>query len=161
MIGEHSQDGGRESGGQERLAQVRAWLGLQRRGNHSEIGFTLLELSMVMAVILILVSITFPAYRTAIQRSREAVLKDDLYTLRSMIDEYTVDKQKPPDSLQDLVDAGYLHAIPVDPITGANDSWEPDIEQVPVPPDQNATGVVDVHSGSTAEALDGTSYNTW
>lgn len=124
-------------------------------------GFTLLELTMVMAVILILVAITFPAYQTAIKRSREAVLKDDLYTMRSVIDEFTVDKQHPPQSLDELVDAGYIHAIPVDPFTGAKDSWQPDIEEVPVPPDQSATGVVDVHSGSDAEALDGTHYNTW
>jgi len=139
----------------------RTWPGPEWLGGDPQGGFTLLELTVVMAVILILISITFPAYRTAIQRSREAVLKDDLYTMRSMIDEYTVDKQKPPESLQELVDSGYMHAIPVDPITGTNDSWEPDIEQVPVPPDQNATGVVDVHSGSTTEALDGTPYNTW
>ncbi|HEV2383178.1 MAG TPA: prepilin-type N-terminal cleavage/methylation domain-containing protein [Terriglobia bacterium] len=124
-------------------------------------GFTLLELAMVMAVILILVSITFPAYQTAIRRSREAVLRDDLTTMRQVIDEFTVDKQHPPESLDQLVEAGYIHAIPTDPFTGAKDSWQPDIEEVPVPPDQNATGVVDVHSGSDAEALDGTHYNTW
>ncbi|HEY6293856.1 MAG TPA: type II secretion system protein [Terriglobia bacterium] len=157
----HPQNEGGESGTGLMRMNAQGRLGLERRDHKSQRGFTLLELSMVMAVILILVSITFPAYRTAIQRSREAVLKDDLYTMRSVIDEYTVDKQKPPESLQELVDGGYLHAIPVDPITGTNDTWEPDIEQVPVPPDQNATGVVDVHSGSTSEALDGTIYNTW
>jgi general secretion pathway protein G len=124
-------------------------------------GFTLLELTMVMAVILILVAITFPAYRTAITRSKEAVMKDDLQTMRKVIDEFTVDKQRPPESLQELVDAGYIHAIPVDPFTGARDTWQPDIQEVPVPPDQNATGLVDVHSGSDGEALDGTHYNTW
>jgi general secretion pathway protein G len=124
-------------------------------------GFTLLELSIVMAIILILVSITFPAYETAIRRSKEAVLKDDLTTMRQVIDEFTVDKQRPPESLEELVDAGYMHAIPLDPFTGAKDSWQPDIEEVPVPPDQNATGLVDVHSGSDNEALDGTHYNTW
>lgn len=133
---------------------------LRTRADRNE-GFTLLELAMVMAVILILVSITFPAYRTAITRSKEAVLKDDLTTMRQVIDEFTVDKQRPPESIQELVDAGYMHSVPTDPFTGAKDSWQPDIEEVPVPPDQNATGVVDVHSGSDAEALDGTHYNTW
>jgi general secretion pathway protein G len=141
----------------------RMWIRLQTLRNRdcSSRGFTLLELTMVMAVILILVAITFPAYQTAIKRSREAVLKDDLHTMRQVIDEFTVDKQRPPESLEELVDAGYIHSIPVDPFTGARDTWQPDIEEVPVPPDQNATGVVDVHSGSDAEALDGTHYNTW
>jgi general secretion pathway protein G len=123
--------------------------------------FTLLELATVMALILILVAISAPAYRMAIQRAREAVLRDDLHSLRSVIDEFTVDKQRPPQSLEELVEAGYLHNIPTDPFTGTADSWQADIEQVPVPPDQTATGVVDVHSGSDGKALDGTDYNTW
>lgn len=127
----------------------------------SDDGFTLLELSIVMAVIMILVSIILPAYRTSIKRAREAVLKDDLYTMRSVIDEFTVDKQRPPESLQELVDAGYLHRIPIDPMTGSAESWQVDIEDVPVPPDQTASGVVDVHSGSADQALDDTAYNTW
>jgi general secretion pathway protein G len=121
-------------------------------------GFTLLELSIVMAVIMILVSIILPAYRVSIKRAREAVLKDDLYTMRSVI---TVDKQRPPESLQELVDAGYLHRIPMDPMTGSAESWQADVEDVPVPPDQTASGVVDVHSGSEEKALDDTTYNTW
>jgi general secretion pathway protein G len=124
-------------------------------------GFTLLELATVMALILILVAISAPAYRMAIQRAREAVLRDDLHSMRSVIDEFTVDKQRPPESLQELVEAGYLHNIPSDPFTGSADTWQADIEQVPVPPDQSATGVVDVHSGSDGKALDGTEYNTW
>jgi len=123
--------------------------------------FTLLELAVVMLLIITLAAITVPAYHMAIQRSKEAVLHDDLHTMRQVIDEYTVDKEQPPQSLQDLVDAGYMHAIPVDPITGSTDSWVPDIQEVPVPPDQTATGVVDVHSGSEEKALDGTAYNTW
>jgi general secretion pathway protein G len=128
---------------------------------NGERGFTLLELSIVMALILLLASFALPAYQIAIQRAREAVLHDDLYTLRSVIDEYTVDKQAPPQSLQDLVDAGYMHAIPVDPITGSADTWQNDVQDVPVPPDQTASGIVDVHSGSDAKGLDGTAYNTW
>lgn len=133
----------------------------QIRLRGSEAGFTLLELTMVMALILVLAAITFPAFHTAIQRSREAVLRDDLATLRKVIDEYTVDKQAPPQALQDLVDAGYLHAVPVDPVTGTADTWQVDVQEVPVPPDQTASGIVDVHSGSSAEALDGTAYSTW
>jgi general secretion pathway protein G len=124
-------------------------------------GFTLLELSIVMAVIMILVSIILPAYRTSVKRAREAVLKDDLYTMRSVIDEFTVDKQRPPESLQELVDAKYLHRIPMDPMTGSTETWQVDVEDVPVPPDQTASGVVDVHSGSEDKALDDTAYNTW
>jgi len=124
-------------------------------------GFTLIELAVVMALILVLAAITFPAYHTAIERSKEVVLRDDLATLRKVIDEYTVDKQAPPQALQDLVDSGYLHAVPVDPMTGSADTWQVDIRDVPVPPDQTASGVVDVHSGSEGEALDGTQFNTW
>ncbi|HXJ93484.1 MAG TPA: prepilin-type N-terminal cleavage/methylation domain-containing protein [Terriglobia bacterium] len=141
---------------------------LMRTIRHSQLeracgddGFTLLELATVMALILILVAIAAPAYHMAVQRAREAVLRSDLHSMRSVIDEFTVDKQRPPESLQEIVEAGYLHAIPVDPFTGSADTWQADIEQVPVPPDQTATGVVDVHSGSDGKALDGTDYNTW
>jgi general secretion pathway protein G len=127
----------------------------------AERGFTLLELAVVMLLIITLAAITVPAYQMAVQRSKEAVLRDDLHTMRSTIDEYTVDKESPPQSLQDLVDAGYMHAIPVDPMTGSTDSWVPDIKDVPVPPDQTASGVVDVHSGSEGKALDGSAYNAW
>lgn len=130
-------------------------------GNPQDSGFTLLELAVVMLLLITLAAITVPAYHVAIQRSKEAVLRDDLHTMRSVIDEYTVDKAQPPQSLQDLVDAGYMHAIPADPMTGSTDTWLPDIQEVPVPPDQAATGVVDVHSGSDDKALDGTAYNTW
>ena len=133
----------------------------RRVGPTGDSAFTLLEMSVVMALILILVAIALPAYQVAVQRAKEAVLKDDLQTMRSVIDEFTVDKQRPPASLQELVDSGYIHAIPKDPFTGTADTWQPDIEEVPVPPDQNATGVVDVHSGFDGKALDGTDYNTW
>jgi len=131
------------------------------RRKAEERGFTLLELAVVMLLIITLAAITVPAYQMAVQRSKEAVLRDDLHTMRSTIDEYTVDKETPPQSLQDLVDAGYMHAIPVDPMTGSTDSWVPDIKDVPVPPDQTASGVVDVHSGSEGKALDGSAYNSW
>src|SRR5579875_680548 len=125
-------------------------------------GFTLLEMLVVMTIILILASFAVPTYTTAIMRAREAVLRDDLYTMRHLIDEYTVDKQQPPSSLQDLVDAGYLRGgIPVDPMTRSSETWKVDIEDVPTSSDQAQSGVVDVHSGSDATALDGTHYSDW
>jgi general secretion pathway protein G len=126
------------------------------------LGFTLLELMVVMTVILILASFVVPNYRTAVVRAREAVLRDDLYTLRKLIDEFTVDKQRPPSSLEELVEAGYLHgALPVDPFTGSNETWQADIEDVPTGAEQTTPGVVDVHSGSDETSLDGTPYNSW
>ncbi len=131
------------------------------RGWRSQ-GFTLLELMIVLTLILIMASMAAPTYHVAVVRAREAVLRDDLFTMRKLIDEYTLDKQKPPSSLQDLVDAGYLRGgIPVDPFTGSNQTWHEDIDQVPMGADQSEQGVVDVHSGSDEVALDGTQYSTW
>lgn len=125
-------------------------------------GFTLLELMIALSVVLILASFAIPAYYLAIQRAREAVLRQDLYTLRSLVDEFTVDKQRPPASLQELVEAGYLRGgVPVDPITGSSESWRVDIEDVPSGAGDAQAGVVDVHSGSDDAALDGTAYSSW
>jgi general secretion pathway protein G len=124
--------------------------------------FTLLELMVVITVLLILATMSMPIFQLAIVHAREAVLKDDLYTLRKLIDEYTLDKQHPPSSLDELVDAGYLRGgIPVDPFTGSNDTWKTDVEDVPLNPTQAASGIVDVHSGSDQTALDGTLYSSW
>ncbi|HEV2419812.1 MAG TPA: type II secretion system protein [Terriglobia bacterium] len=131
-------------------------------GQRSARGFTLLELMFVMAIILILASFALPTYTTIMQRAREAVLRQDLQTMRQLIDEYTVDKQQPPQELQDLVDAGYLRGgIPADPMTGSNDSWKVDVEQVPTAPDASSTGIVDVHSGADGTSLAGTPYSEW
>lgn len=117
---------------------------------------------VVMTIILILATFAVPSYNAAVKHAKEVVLRDDLYTMRHLIDEYTVDKQEPPQALQDLVDAGYLRGgVPKDPITGSSDSWKVDIEQVPSAPEQAQSGIVDVHSGSDATSLDGTAYNTW
>lgn len=125
-------------------------------------GFTLLELMIVLTLILIMASMAAPTYHVAVVRAREAVLRDDLFTMRKLIDEYTLDKKKPPSSLDDLVDAGYLRGgVPVDPFTGSNQTWRVDIDQVPTGADQSEPGVVDVHSGSDEAALDGTQYSTW
>jgi len=125
-------------------------------------GFTLIELMVVLTVLLILATLSVPIFQTAIKHAREAVLKDDLYTLRKLIDEYTLDKQKAPESLDDLVEAGYLRGgLPVDPFTGSNQTWKTDMEDVPVGGGQTASGIVDVHSGSDDVALDETQYSSW
>ena len=124
--------------------------------------FTLLELMVVMTLILILAAMAAPSYRVAIIRAREAVLKDDLFTMRKLIDQYTLDKNQPPSSLDDLVQSGYLRGgLPVDPFTGSNRTWQVDIEEVPLSPEQTVPGVVDVHSGSNAQSLEGTPYSSW
>lgn len=125
-------------------------------------GFTLLELMVVITLIIILASAVFPTYQVAVTRAREAVLRDDLFTLRKLIDEFTLDKQRPPQSLEELVDAGYLRGgVPEDPFTRTNQTWQVDIEDVVVGPSQAVPGIVDVHSGSDETSLDGTPYNTW
>ena len=125
-------------------------------------GFTLIELMVVLTLLLILATMSMPIFQLAIVHAREAVLKDDLYTLRKLIDEFTVDKERPPTSLDDLVEAGYLRSgIPVDPFTGSNQTWRTDVEDVPLNPTQAASGIVDVHSGSDEIALDGTPYSGW
>ena len=129
---------------------------------HCSSGFTLIEIMVVIVIILILATFAMPSYHVAVIHSREAVLKDDLFTMRKMIDEFTVDKQKPPTSLDELVDAGYLRGgVPVDPFTGSNQTWRTDTEEVPITPDQATSGIVDVHSGSDDTALDGTAYSSW
>jgi general secretion pathway protein G len=133
-------------------------------GGNTEVkkGFTLIELMVVLVLILILAAIAAPGYRVAIIRARETVLHDDLFTMRKLIDQYTLDKNQPPESLDDLVQAGYLRGgLPVDPFTGSNQTWQADVEEVPLSAEQTVPGVVDVHSGSNAESLDGTSYSSW
>jgi general secretion pathway protein G len=125
-------------------------------------GFTLIELMIVMTIILILLSIAAPMYRTSLIRSREAVLRDDLFTLRSVIDQYTLDKQEAPQSLSDLVDAGYLRELPVDPFTASNETWVEEYEDaVLMLPTQTAPGIVDVRSGSNLTSLSGEPYSSW
>ena len=117
---------------------------------------------VVLFILLILATMSIPIFTSAIVHAREAVLKDDLYTLRKLIDEYTLDKQKPPAALSDLVDAGYLRAgVPVDPFTGSSETWQTDSEEVPTGASQTATGIVNVHSGSDGTALDGSAYSSW
>ena len=123
-------------------------------------GFTIIELMIVMSVIVILLGIAIPNYRQSIVRARESVLKDDLFTMRSVIDQYTLDKQKAPQSLDDLVSAGYLKAIPKDPMTNTTE-WTVQQEDSLMAVDQQEPGIVDVHSTSNATSSEGTAYSTW
>jgi len=124
-------------------------------------GFTIIELMVVVSIILILISTAIPIYQQSIIRARESVLRQNLFTLRSVIDQYSMDKQKAPQSLQDLVDAGYLKQIPVDPMTNSRDTWQTEQEDVLVSVDQNEAGISDVHSGSGAIGSDGVAYSQW
>jgi general secretion pathway protein G len=124
-------------------------------------GFTLIELMIVITIILILIGMAAQRYGETVRRSREAVLKHDLQVMRQAIDNFTLDKQAAPQSLDDLQQAGYLREIPVDPITNQND-WVPEVDNVVLSPDQVTTGIVDVHSGSgQTSPFEGTPYNTW
>jgi general secretion pathway protein G len=117
---------------------------------------------VVIVLILILASFAMPMYHLSVIHAREAVLRDDLFTLRKLIDEFAIDKQRPPTSLDELVEAGYLRGgIPADPFTGSNQTWKTDIEDVPISQDQAAAGIVDVHSGSEDTSLEGTPYSSW
>ncbi len=126
------------------------------------LGFTLIEIMIVMTIISILVSIAVPMYQKAILRAKESLLRSNLFTLRSMIDEYTVDKQKAPQSLQDLVSEGYLRDVPVDPITGSNTSWKIIMEDATTSVNQTEPGIFDVRSGADRTSpLEGTAYSEW
>jgi general secretion pathway protein G len=123
-------------------------------------GYTLIELMIVMAIISILVSIAVPLYQKALIRSKESILKNNLFTLRTVIDEYTFDKKKAPQTLQDLVSQGYLRAVPIDPITG-NDQWRIVMEDALTSVDQTDPGIWDVHSMSDQKSLEGNIYSDW
>ena len=127
----------------------------------AERGFTLLELMIVMVVIGILAAIAIPTYTAAVKHSKEAVLREDLHVMRAAIDSYTVDKSKAPQSLDDLVQSGYLKIMPVDPFTLRSDTWIPAQEDTLMSIDQTEPGIDDVHSGAQETASDGTSYSTW
>ena len=132
-----------------------------RTDRPAEQGFTLLELMIVMVVIGLLAAIAIPSYTNNIRNAREAVLKEDLHTMRTAIDSYTVDKQKAPQSLDDLVQGGYLKTMPVDPFTHQSDTWTPVQGDAMSTTDQTDSGIDDVHSGAPGAGSDGTSYSTW
>jgi general secretion pathway protein G len=123
-------------------------------------GFTLLEMMVVISIIIILMAIAIPNYSRSVIQSRESVLRSNLSTLRSVISQYTLDKQKAPQSLDDLVQAGYLRQIPMDPMTKET-NWEVVQEDALMSVDQQEPGIFDVHSASSGVASDGTAYSTW
>jgi general secretion pathway protein G len=116
---------------------------------------------VVISIILILVSIAVPIYNQSILRAKEAVLRQDLFAMRSAIDQYTMDKSKAPQALQDLLHEGYLREIPKDPFTDSRTTWQVAQEDLLLSIDQNQPGITDVHSGSNRMGTDGTGYNTW
>jgi len=124
-------------------------------------GFTLIEMILVIAIMGILLALAVPNYRTTIQASQEAVLRDDLFQMRSLIDQYTLDKQEAPQSLQDLVTAGYLREIPKDPFTHSNTTWQTESDDTLMSPDQTLSGIDNVHSGASGTGLDGISYGSY
>jgi general secretion pathway protein G len=124
-------------------------------------GFTLIELMIVISIIMILIGIAAVQYQKSVQRAREATLKQDLQAMRQSIDNYTLDKQAAPQSLDDLAQAGYLRTVPKDPMTSAAD-WDLQFDSVVLSPEQSGTGLVDVHSHSGATSpFEGTPYNQW
>jgi general secretion pathway protein G len=124
-------------------------------------GFTLLELMFVITIIMILAAIAVGRYDRSVLRAKEATLKQDLFVMRQAIQQYTLDKEAAPTSLDDLVQAHYISGIPVDPIT-RNKDWHLDFEDVLLSPEQTSSGVTDVHSSSSAVSpFENTAYNTW
>lgn len=132
-----------------------------RRIRSGRSGFTLIELMVVMVIITVLVSIAVPMYQKSIIRSKESVLKNNLFTMRTVIDEYTYDKQKAPQTLHDLVQEGYLRTIPVDPMTGSDSNWRVVMEDAMTSVNQTEPGIFDVHSSSDKTSLEGTPYSEW
>jgi general secretion pathway protein G len=124
-------------------------------------GFTFVELMVVVTIIVILISMAIPIYNKSVIRAKESVLKNNLFTLRTCIDNYTYDKQKAPQNLQDLVSEGYLQKLPVDPMTGSNQSWRTIMEDASQSVNQAEPGIFDVRSGSDKMSLDGTAYSDW
>jgi general secretion pathway protein G len=130
------------------------------RSGSSNSGFTIIELMIVMTIISIIVAIAVPMYQKSVTRAKESVLRQNLFTLRTVIDEYTYDKAKAPQSLQDLVSEGYLRQVPVDPMTGEAD-WQTIQEDAVTSVNQTEPGIYDVRSKSDQKSLEGTPYNEW
>jgi len=136
------------------------------RARRGAAGFTLIELLIVVAIIGILATMAVVQLRQTPQRAKEAALKENLYVMRNVIDQYFTDKGKYPDSLQSLVDDGYIRKIPVDPMTGSETTWV-EVQAAGMEQGGDADsgedqgGIGDVHSGSDDSALDGTAYSDW
>ena len=127
--------------------------------NQKSAGFTLLELMIVISIIIILAAVALPQYQKTIMHARETVLKDDLFRMRSLIDQYAADKGKLPQSLDDLVTAGYIREVPKDPITDEKD-WNVATGEDPYST-EGGSGVTDVHSSSSDVSTEGTPYTEW
>jgi general secretion pathway protein G len=124
-------------------------------------GFTLLELMIVITIILILVTMGAGRYEQSVLRAKEASLKQDLFVMRQAIEQYTLDKQQGPQSLEDLVSSGYLREVPVDPLTKQKD-WQTSSEDLLLSPEQSSTGITDVHCGSDqVSPFEHTPYSSW
>jgi general secretion pathway protein G len=124
-------------------------------------GFSLIEILIVVSIIGILVSIAIPIYQKSILRTKESVLRNNLFTMRTVIDEYTYDKQKAPQSLEDLVTEGYLRQVPLDPMVGDNTSWKLEMEDALRAVNQTESGIYEVRSSSDKRSLEGTPYSEW
>jgi general secretion pathway protein G len=133
--------------------------GRARRAMRRLRGFTFVELMVVITIIVILISMAIPIYNRSIIRAKESVLKNNLFTLRTVIDQYSYDKGKAPQSLQDLVSEGYLAKVPVDPMTGSNQTWRTVMEDASQSVSQSEPGIFDVQSGSDKLSLSGTPYS--
>lgn len=129
--------------------------------NQLEAGFTMVELMIVMAIMLVLTTLAVASYTTAVRHAKEAVLREDLQVMRTAIQSYTMDKEKAPQSLDDLVQSGYLRTIPVDPMTQSADTWATDSSQDMYSLDETEPGVDDVHSGSSETGSNGQPYSSW
>jgi general secretion pathway protein G len=126
-----------------------------------ESGFTLVELMIVMLIISVLAAVAIPMFEASLRQAREAALKEDLHVMRDAIDSFTMDKNKAPQSLDDLVQNGYLKKIPQDPFTHSADTWQTSSDDSLSDVDQTDGGINDVHSGSDASGPDGQAYSTW
>lgn len=158
LLAENNSDRTRFGSARMRLAQRHATSKVLRK--ELARGFTLLELMIVISILAILMAIAAPIYNQSIVQARESVLRSNLNTLRNVISQYTLDKQKAPQSLDDIVQAGYLRQVPVDPMTRLP-NWEVVQEDITMAVDQQEPGITDVHSASGGTASDGTTYSTW
>ena len=133
---------------------------VRRLRGRDHAGFTLVELTVVISLIVVLSTLAMVGYRSAITRSREAVLKEDLFRMRDAIDQYYADKQQYPSALETLVSEGYLRAVPAEPFTNSSESWQPILAELD-PADPFSQGIFDVKTTYEGVALDGTLYSEW